>query len=124
MHSSDEEIKAEVIDALLQDTRIKNGVIEELGPARIVQKTPDLVYQDGGSVAHAMPSFKDGEYGLKYRLHIEGDPEHILKNQTFRIHRQDGSVTEGITDENGESQLLSMHELENATLELITGVRR
>ncbi|WP_058970810.1 DUF2345 domain-containing protein [Type-D symbiont of Plautia stali] len=103
--------------------RIKDGVIEELGPTRIVQKTPNLVYQGGDSINQAMPSFKEGEYALKYRLHMEGDPEHILKNQKFRIHRQDGSVLEGITDENGESQLLSMHELENAALELVKGVK-
>lgn len=101
--------------------RIKNGVIEELGPTRIVQKTPNLIYQDGDSVSQAMPSFKQGEYALKYRLHMEGDPEHVLKNQKFRIHRQDGSILEGVTDENGESPQLDMHELENAALELIKG---
>ena len=103
--------------------RIKNGVIEELGPTRIVQKTPNLVYQDGESLSQAMPSFKDGEFALKYRLHIDGDPEHILKNQHFRIRRQDGSVLEGVTDEHGESQLLTMNELETATIELLKGVK-
>ncbi|MNC41234.1 hypothetical protein D3C75_899900 [compost metagenome] len=103
--------------------RIKNGVIEELGPTRIVQKTPSLVYQDGESVSQAMPSFKEGEFGLKYRLHMDGDPQHILKNQKFRIHRQDGSVLEGVTDEKGESSLLNMHELENVALELVKGMK-
>ncbi|ECA1950232.1 type VI secretion system tip protein VgrG [Salmonella enterica subsp. enterica serovar Virchow] len=103
--------------------RIKNGVIEELGPTRIVQKTPNLIYQDGDSVSQAMPAFKDGEFALKYRLHADDDPEHIFKNQKFRIRRQDGSTTEGITDANGESPLLTMHELETATVELLTGVK-
>lgn len=90
-------------------------MIEELGPTRIVQKTPNLVYQDGDSVSQAVPSFKEGEFALKYRLHADDDPEHIFKNQKFRIRRQDGSVFEGFTDENGESPLLTMHELETAT---------
>lgn len=101
--------------------RIKDGVIEELGPTRIVQKTPNLIYQGGESISQAMPSFNEGTFGLKYRLHRKGDPSHILKNQKFRIHRQDGSVQEGITDESGESSLLTMNELEKATVELLKG---
>lgn len=99
--------------------RIKNGVIEELGPTRIVQKTPNLVYQDGDSVSQAVPSFKEGEFTRRYVLHANGDPEHVLKNQKFRVHRQDGSVTEGITDEQGQSSLLTMHELEKMAIEII-----
>lgn len=102
--------------------RIKDGVIEELGPTRIVQKTPNLIYQDGDSVSQAMPSFKEGDFGLKYRLHAEDDPTQIMKNQKFRIHRQDGSVIEGATDANGESSLLQMNELESASIELIKGL--
>ncbi|WP_436882372.1 type VI secretion system Vgr family protein [Enterobacter asburiae] len=103
--------------------RIKNGVIEELGPTRIVQKTPNLIYQGGESINQVMPSFKAGEFALKYRLHLSGDPEHILKNQAFRIHRQDGSVLEGITDENGESAMLTMHELETSAVEIIRDMK-
>ncbi|HHT1314133.1 TPA: type VI secretion system Vgr family protein [Klebsiella michiganensis] len=101
--------------------RIKDGVLEQLGPTRIVQKTPNLIYQGGESISQAMPSFNEGTFGLKYRLHRKGDPSHILKNQKFRIHRQDGSVQEGITDESGESSLLTMNELEKATVELLKG---
>lgn len=99
--------------------RIKNGVIEELGPTRIVQKTPSLVYQDGESVSQAMPSFKEGEFARRYALHASDDPEHVLKNQKFRVHRQDGSVMEGVTDEQGKSALLNMHELEKMAIEII-----
>lgn len=101
--------------------RIKDGVLEQLGPTRIVQKTPNLIYQGGESISQAIPSFNEGTFGLKYRLHRKGDPSHILKNQKFRIHRQDGSVQEGITDESGESSLLTMNELEKATVELLKG---
>ncbi|KEY56974.1 type VI secretion system Vgr family protein [Serratia sp. DD3] len=99
--------------------RIKNGVIEELGPTRIVQKTPNLVYQGGESVNQAMPSFNKGEFVRRYILHADGDPEQVLKNQAFRIHRKDGSVLEGVTDELGQSPLLTMNELEKVALEII-----
>jgi len=99
--------------------RIKDGVIEQLAPTRISQKSPVLEYQGGASISQAMPSFKQGSYGIQYRLHAEDDPTQVLKNQKFRIHRQDGSVTEGTTDANGESSLLQMNELENVAFELI-----
>ncbi|KGT94742.1 type IV secretion protein Rhs [Erwinia typographi] len=99
--------------------RIKNGVIEELGPTRIVQKTPNLVYQDGDSISQAVPSFRNGEFSRRYVLHAEGDPGHVLKDQKFRIRRQDGSVTEGVTDGQGQSSLLNMHELEKMAIEII-----
>jgi len=103
--------------------RIKDGTIEELAPTRITQKSPVLEYQGGDSVKQAMPSFESGAFELKYRLHFNGDPTHVMKNQKFRIRRQDGSVTEGVTDEQGESSLLQMHELENAVIEIIKGVK-
>lgn len=103
--------------------RIKDGIIEELAPTRITQKSPVLEYQGGASVSQAMPMFKSGDFELKYRLHFHGNPNHILKNQKFRIHRQDGSVVEGITDSNGESSLLQTHELENAAIEIIKGAK-
>lgn len=103
--------------------RIKDGTIEELAPTRITQKSPVLEYQGGDSVKQAMPTFNQGDFGMKYKLHINGDPSHVLKNQKFRVHRQDGSVSEGITDANGESSLLQMSELENVAIELIKGVK-
>ena len=102
--------------------RIKDGTIEELAPTRITQKSPVLEYQGGDSVKQAMPSFEEGKYAIQYRLHAEDDPTQVLKNQKFRIHRQDGSITEGATDANGESSLLHMNELENAAIELIKGL--
>jgi type VI secretion system secreted protein VgrG len=69
-----------------------------------------------------MPSFEEGKYAIQYRLHAEDDPTQVLKNQKFRIYRQDGSITEGATDANGESSLLHMNELENAAIELIKGL--
>ena len=66
-----------------------------------------------------MPSFQDGEFTRRYVLHAEGDPEQVLKNQKFRVHRQDGSVIEGVTDEQGQSSLLNMHELEKMAIEMI-----
>lgn len=103
--------------------RIKDGIIEQLAPTRITQKSPVLEYQGGESISQAMPTFKQGEFELKYKLHFNGDPTHVLKNQKFRVRRQDGSMMEGITDEMGESSLLQMHELENATIEVIKGVK-
>ena len=102
--------------------RIKDGIVEQLAPARIVLKSPQLIYQEGESVSQAMPLFAREDAGLKYRLHMDGDPGHVLVRQKFRLHRQDGSVAEGVTDDNGESPLLNINELENATIELIKGV--
>jgi len=102
--------------------RIKDGIVEQLAPARIILKSPQLIYQEGESVSQAIPLFAREDAGLKYRLHMDGDPGHVLVRQKFRLHRQDGSVAEGVTDDNGESPLLNINELENATIELIKGV--
>ena len=66
-----------------------------------------------------MPSFKQGDFGLKYKLHSKGNPDWVLAEQKFRIRKSDGSVVEGVTDSNGESPLLKMNELEKLVIELI-----
>lgn len=103
--------------------RIRNGVVEIIAPKRIEHKSPALNHLAGESVNGVMPSFQKGEFVRKFRLHVEGSPEQVIANRRFRVYRADGSVEEGVSDENGESPLLEMDELEQVRIEVLEVVR-
>lgn len=102
--------------------RIKNGTIEEIAPTAILQKTANLSYQGGASVSAAVPSFQRGDFVRKFKLHFNDSPEQVLKDTPFRIHFSDGSTQDGVTDQNGETPLISMTELDKLTIEILEKV--
>lgn len=103
--------------------RIRDGVVEIIAPKRIEHRSPALNHLAGESVNGVMPSFQKGEFVRKFRLHVEGNPEQVIANRRFRLYRADGSVEEGVSDENGESPLLDMDELEQVRIEVLEVVR-
>lgn len=103
--------------------RIRDGVVEIIAPNQIVHKSPVLNHQGGSSVDDVMPSFNKGEFVRKFRLHVADNPDQIIANRRFRLHRSDGSIEEGISDANGESPLLEMDELEQVRIEILEVVR-
>ncbi len=98
--------------------RLKNGEIELIAPRYVRVKAPAVDYMAKASLDHLKPSFAKGELAQQFRLHAPDDPDHILKGQRFRLHKK-GEVVEGITDDNGESPLLNMSELDTWSLELV-----
>ncbi|MDN6681757.1 MAG: DUF2345 domain-containing protein, partial [Enterobacterales bacterium] len=99
--------------------RIKDGVIEEIAPNKILQKSPILSYMGGDSVKATMPSFPKGEFVRQVRLHVAGNPQQALGNRKFRLTFPDGSMQEGITDANGQSELLQMSALDNVQIAVL-----
>ncbi|XKM12784.1 type VI secretion system tip protein VgrG [Orbaceae bacterium ac157xtp] len=99
--------------------RIKNGTIEEIAPAAIVQKTANLSYQGADSLKAVVPSFAKGDFVRKFKLHFNNSPDQVLKNTPFRIHFSDGTTQDGVTDENGETPLIQMNELEKLSIEIL-----
>jgi type VI secretion system secreted protein VgrG len=100
--------------------RIKNGTIELIAPTSILQKTALLSYSGAESIKEVTPSFNKGDFSRKFKLHFNGSPSQVLKNHPYRIHFSDGSTQDGITDENGETQMLPMTELEQLKIEILT----
>jgi type VI secretion system secreted protein VgrG len=98
--------------------RLKYGELEFIAPAGIRFKSPSVDYMPKASLEHVKPSFKEGELAQQFRLHAPNDPDHILKQQRFRLHKN-GEMIDGITDDNGESPLLNTTELETWTLEML-----
>ncbi|MDV5141984.1 type VI secretion system Vgr family protein [Chimaeribacter arupi] len=98
--------------------RLKHGEIEVIAPSGIRFKTPDVAYLPKASLEGLTPSFKNGELVRQFRLHAPNDPEHILRQQRFRLYRN-GEVLDGITDDNGESPLLNSTELDTWSLEML-----
>ncbi|PKH23684.1 type VI secretion system tip protein VgrG [Enterobacterales bacterium CwR94] len=96
-----------------------NGSVEIFSPARIEQKAPSLSYQKGESAKIVDPLFKDNPLTRGIRLFRNGDREHPLANQPFRVTRPDGSTQNGITDDTGRSPLLDLAETEQLTVTLI-----
>ncbi|WP_392563926.1 type VI secretion system tip protein VgrG [Orbus wheelerorum] len=99
--------------------RIKDGSIEEIAPTAIYQKTSHLSYQGAESLQALVPSFERGEFVRKFKLHFNNSPEHVLKNTPFRIYFGDGRTQDGVTDENGETPLIAMTELEKLDIEIL-----
>ncbi|PLR46965.1 hypothetical protein CYR40_09740 [Chimaeribacter arupi] len=97
---------------------MKHGEIEVIAPSGIRFKTPDVAYLPKASLEGLTPSFKNGELVRQFRLHAPNDPEHILRQQRFRLYRN-GEVLDGITDDNGESPLLNSTELDTWSLEML-----
>ena len=100
--------------------RIKNGTIEMIAPTSILQKTAVLSYSGPESIKEAAPSFEKGSLARKFKLHFNDSPSQVLKNQPYRIHFNDGSTQDGITDENGETEIIPMTELEQIKIEILT----
>ncbi|MGC8400931.1 DUF2345 domain-containing protein [Enterobacter mori] len=98
--------------------RLKQGEIEFIAPHYVRVKAPAVDYMAKASLDHLKPTFAEGELAQQFRLHAPDDPDHILKGQRFRLHKK-GEVIEGITDDNGESPLLNMSELDTWSLELV-----
>ncbi|WP_081296712.1 MULTISPECIES: type VI secretion system Vgr family protein [unclassified Gilliamella] len=100
--------------------RIKNGTIELIAPTSILQKTALLSYSGAESIKEVTPSFNKGDFSRKFKLHFNGSSSQVLKNHPYRIHFSDGSTQDGMTDENGETQMLPMTELEQLKIEILT----
>jgi type VI secretion system secreted protein VgrG len=100
--------------------RIKNGTIELIAPTSILQKTALLSYSGAESIKEVTPSFNKGDFLRKFKLHFNGSSSQVLKNHPYRIHFSDGSTQDGMTDENGETQMLPMTELEQLKIEILT----
>ncbi|AWH89425.1 DUF2345 domain-containing protein [Limnobaculum parvum] len=103
--------------------RIRDGVVEIIAPERILHKSPVLEQPGGASIDEVMPSFQKGDFTRQFRLHVEGNPDRVIANRRFRLHRADGTIEEGISDANGESPLLAMNELEQVQIEILEVVR-
>lgn len=99
--------------------RIKNGTIEEIAPTSILQKTANLCYQGPESLNSIVPSFQCGDFVRKFKLHFTNSPEQVLKNTPFKVHFSDGRIIEGMTDENGETPLIPMTELDKLNIEIL-----
>ena len=99
--------------------RIKNGTIEMIAPTSILQKTAVLSYSGPESIKEAIPSFEKGSLARKFKLHFNDSPSQVLKNQPYRIHFNDGTTQDGITDENGETEIIPMTELEQIKIEIL-----
>lgn len=103
--------------------RLKHGEIEFIAPQYIQFKAPAVDYMAKASLDHLKPTFAEGELAQQFRLHAPDDPDHILRQQRFRLHKK-GEVIDGITDENGESPLLNTSELDTWSLELVHDIEK
>ena len=99
--------------------RIKDGSIEMIAPTSILQKTTMLSYSGPESIKEVMPSFEKGSFARKFKLHFNDSPTQVLKNQAYRIYFSDGNTQDGVTDENGETTLIPMTELEQLKIEIL-----
>ncbi|WP_244829932.1 type VI secretion system Vgr family protein [Caballeronia sp. TF1N1] len=89
------------------------------GTSNFLVKTPSISKAGSETASAAMPSFASGSFARKFFLHPEGDPETPLGHHRFRVHLPDGSVTEGVTDANGTSQLFNRDDVENLSIEVL-----
>ncbi|WP_072017683.1 type VI secretion system Vgr family protein [Erwinia typographi] len=96
-----------------------NGGVEIFSPTRIEQKSPSLSYQKGETVKIVSSLFQQHSLARQVRLYRDGDRKHPLIHQAFRVNKPDGSVVEGVTDENGHSPLLDIAETEQFAVSLV-----
>ncbi|OIN68877.1 hypothetical protein BL248_22700 [Ralstonia solanacearum] len=81
-----------------------NGTTHD-GPATLTQSFP--------------PTVGDGPNKRKFTLHYADSPDHRLKGYRYRIHKDDGSVHEGVTNAKGETNLVQSDLLEVVKVEIL-----
>ncbi|MBB5019418.1 uncharacterized protein (DUF2345 family), partial [Chitinivorax tropicus] len=99
--------------------KIANGQIELGAPGDLAFKTARKSFEGPSSVAaltHTLPKSQtsmDERFILRY---TDGQP---VKNQPYRITKENGEVIEGITDEKGHTQLIEDQLMQELTLTLL-----
>ena len=83
------------------------------GAGKLVEGSPDVIIGDGGGGAQQLGRYDQAFY-LKYD--DTGEP---VANRRFRIIREDGSVIEGTTDDQGRTQTVESQQSERVRIEVI-----
>jgi len=99
--------------------RLAGGQPEVGGSSNFHIKTPSITKDGPATVSAAMPTFKQGDFAREFYLHHEDDPQTPIAYRRFRVHLPDGTVTEGVTDAKGKSQIFSRGDVAHLRIDVL-----
>ncbi|WP_423382974.1 type VI secretion system Vgr family protein [Burkholderia sp. LMG 32019] len=100
--------------------KLSGGNIELGCPGSIIFKRAGTSAQGPASLQESYPPLANaGPNSRKFLLHYDGHPEDVIKGQRYRIHKENGAVIEGVSNEKGETNLAQSEIAEVVRIELL-----
>ncbi len=94
--------------------------LPSLLPWSIIFKRSGTSAQGPVSLHELYPPLSNaGLNSRKFLLHYDGHPEDVIKGQRYRIHKENGAVIEGVSNEKGETSLAQSEIAEVVRIELL-----
>ncbi|MBN3830777.1 type VI secretion system Vgr family protein [Burkholderia sp. Ac-20344] len=86
--------------------RLAGGNIELGCPGSIIFKRASSLAQGPATLQESYPPLANaGPNTRKFRLHYDGYPDDVIKGRRYRIHKENGAVIEGVSNDRGETSL-------------------
>ncbi len=100
--------------------KLSGGDVEIGCPGTITLKRAAITFEGPASLHESYPPLSNaGPNTRKFTLHYGGDPLHYLPRHRYRLHKENGAVVEGITNDNGETSMAQSEIAELVRVELL-----
>ena len=100
--------------------KLSGGNIELGCPGSIIFKRAGTSAEGPASLQESYPSLANaGPNTRKFTLHYDGHSDDVIKGQRYRIHKENGAVIEGVSNDKGETRLAQSEIAEVVRIELL-----
>ncbi|MDN7820327.1 type VI secretion system Vgr family protein [Burkholderia vietnamiensis] len=100
--------------------KLSGGNIELGCPGSIIFKRAGTFAQGPASLHESYPPLANsGPNSRKFVLHYDGHPDDVIKGQRYRIHKENGAVIEGVSNDSGETSVAQSEIAEVVRIELL-----
>ncbi|WP_031363523.1 type VI secretion system Vgr family protein [Caballeronia sordidicola] len=104
--------------------KLSGGNVEIGCPGTLTLKRAGMNLEGPANLHETYPPLSNaGPNSRKFALHYEGRPNHRLSNKRYRLHKENGSVIEGVTNASGETSLAQSEIAELVRVELLGGAK-
>ncbi|WP_175948453.1 type VI secretion system Vgr family protein [Burkholderia pyrrocinia] len=100
--------------------KLSGGNVEIGCPGSITLKRAGLIQEGPASLHESYPPLSNaGPNTRKFALHYDGHPDDRLSGHRYRLHKENGSVIEGVTNDRGETSMAQSEIAELVRVELL-----